>query len=72
MQSTTLATIIHGVMGLAIVAAATVLLALHDLDATTAMALYAGAIGLVGGSAATSLALKVPTSSQSASTGTQV
>ena len=62
MSSTTLATVIHGIMGLAIVAAATTLLALGKLDSTTAMALYAGAIGLVGGSAATSLALKVPTS----------
>jgi hypothetical protein len=62
MSSTTLATIIHGVMGIAIVAAATTLLALNDLDTTTAMALFAGAIGLVGGSAATALALKVPTS----------
>lgn len=62
MTSTTLATIIHAVIGVTIIAAATTLLALHDLDSTTAMALYAGAIGLVGGSAATALALKVPAS----------
>ena len=60
MSSTTLATVIHGVVGLAIVAAATVLLALGNLDSTTAMALFAGAIGLAVGSAATALALKVP------------
>lgn len=60
MSSTTLATIIHGSIGLALIAAATVLLAMHDVGATTAMALYAGAIGLVGGATNTALALKVP------------
>lgn len=64
MTGTTLATIVHAVIGLALVAAATTLLALHDIDSTTAMALYAGAIGLIGGSANTALALKVPASSQ--------
>ena len=64
MSSTTLATVIHGVMGIVIVAAATTLLALGDLTETTAMALFAGAIGLIGGSAATALALKVPTPPQ--------
>lgn len=62
MNSTTLATVVHGIMGLAIIAAATTLLALHDVSETTAMALYAAAIGLIGGSATTALALKVPTS----------
>jgi hypothetical protein len=61
MSSTTLASVTHAIIGLAMVASATVLLALHDIDSTTAMALYAGAVGLIGGSAATSLALKVPT-----------
>lgn len=60
MSRTTLATIIHGAIGLVLVAAATVLLALGKLDSTTAMALYAAAIGLVGASANTALALKVP------------
>lgn len=64
MSSTTLATLSHLVMGVAIVAAATVLVALHDLSETTAMALFAGAIGLIGGSATTALALKVPTTSE--------
>lgn len=64
MNGTTLATVIHGVMGLAIIAAATTLLAMHDLTETTAMALFAGAIGLIGGSATTALALKIPTGSQ--------
>jgi hypothetical protein len=60
MTSTTLATIIHGVMGLAIVAASTTLLALDHIDGTTAMAMIGAAIGLVGGSAGIALALKVP------------
>jgi hypothetical protein len=60
MSSTTLAAVTHAIIGLSLVVSATVLLALHDLDATTAMALYAGAVGLIGGSAATTLALKVP------------
>jgi hypothetical protein len=60
MSSTTLATIGHLLMGLAIIVSATVLLALHDLTETTAMALYAAAIGLIGGSLNTALALKVP------------
>lgn len=64
MSGTTLATLSHLVMGVAIVAAATVLVALHDLSETTAMALFAGAIGLIGGSATTALALKVPTPSE--------
>ena len=67
MSSTTLATIIHGVMGVAIVAAATTLLALGSISESTGMALFAGAIGLIGGSAATALALKVPTQSQAVS-----
>ena len=42
----------HAGMGLAIVTAATVLGALHDLDAQAVVAIYGAAIGLVGGSAA--------------------
>lgn len=64
MSGTTLATVTHGIIGIALVAAATVLLALGKIDSTTAMALYAGAIGLVGGSASTALALKVPAPQQ--------
>lgn len=63
MNGTTLATISHLILGLALIAASTVLLALHDIDGTTGMALYAGAVGLIGGSASTALALKVPTHS---------
>ena len=61
MNGTTIATVTHAVIGLALVASATVLLALGKIDSTTAMALYAGAVGLIGGSASTALALKVPT-----------
>jgi hypothetical protein len=61
MSSTTIAALTHAAIGFALVISATVLLALHDLDSTTAMALYAGAVGLIGGSASTTLALKVPT-----------
>lgn len=60
MNSATLATIIHGIMGLALVVAATVLLCLSKVDSTTAMALYTAAVGLIGASANTALALKVP------------
>ena len=64
MSSTTLSTITHGIMGLAIVAAATVLLALHDVSESTAIALFTAAGALVGGSALAQLALKVPAPSQ--------
>jgi hypothetical protein len=57
---TTLATIIHGVLSLTFAVAATVLLALHDIDSTTAMALFAGAGLGTAGTASTMLALKVP------------
>ena len=61
MSSTTLAVIVHAIMGLAIVAAATTLLALGDLSESTAIALFTAAISLVGGSAMATVALKVPT-----------
>ena len=60
MSSTTLATVIHGIMGLCIVAAATTLLALGDLTESTAIALFTAAISLVGGSAMATVALQVP------------
>lgn len=66
MQSTTLVTIIHGVVAVAIIAAATVLLALHDLDSTTAMALYGTALAAIGAGTGTALALKVPAPGQTA------
>ena len=72
MSSTTLVTLVHGIVAVAIVAAATVLLALHDVDSTTALALYGAALALVGGTTNTLLALRVPTTSQPASPPTTV
>lgn len=60
MSSTTLATIIDGVIAVCVIAAATVLLALHDLSEATAIALFGVAVTLIGGSAKALLALKVP------------
>ncbi len=64
MSSTTIATITHGVLGFIVIAAGTTLLALHDITEATFLALVSTAIALITGSAATSLALKVPTGSQ--------
>lgn len=61
MHSTTLGVVTHAVVGLALIAAATVLLALHDLTEATAIALYTAAGALVTGSANSALALRVPT-----------
>jgi hypothetical protein len=63
MSSTTLVTIIHGIVAVAIVAAATILLALHDLDSTTAMALYGAALATIGAGTGVALAAQVPASS---------
>jgi hypothetical protein len=60
MNATTLLTVTHGTIALAIIASVTVLLALHDLTESTALALYGVAITLVGGTASALLALKVP------------
>lgn len=60
MSATTLVTIVHAVVAVAIIAAATTLLALGKLDATTAMALYTAALAAVGAGTSTALALKVP------------
>ena len=60
MSNTTIATVTHGVLGLIVIAAGTTLLALHDITEATFLALVSTAIALITGSAATSLALKVP------------
>ena len=65
MPSTTTATIIDGVIALALIAAVTVLLALHDLSESTAISLYGVSVVLVGGSAKAALALRVPSPAQS-------
>ena len=62
MSTSTLVTVTHGVLAVALTSAATVLVALHDIDATTALALYGAAIALVGGTTSTLLALRVPPS----------
>ena len=67
MPTTTLVTIVHAIVALAIIVAATVLLALHDIDGTTAMALYTAAFAAVGIGTSTALALKVPTTRNSSS-----
>ena len=59
-MGTTWAVIVDGVIALALIAATTVLLALHDLSETTALALFGVAVTLIGGSAKALLALKVP------------
>ena len=64
MPSTTVAAVIDGVIALALIAAVTVLLALHDLSESTAISLYGVAVVLVGGSAKAALALRVPTTVQ--------
>jgi hypothetical protein len=66
MKTTTLTIIVDGVIALAIVAAATVLLALHDLSESTAISLISVGVVLVGGSAKALLALKVPAPAQPA------
>lgn len=63
MNGTTLVTVIHGVVALAIIAASTILLALHDIDGETAMALYTAGLAAVGAGTSTALALKVPADS---------
>lgn len=62
MSSTTLAAIFHGSLGVVLAVAATVLLALHDVDTALAVTIYGASIGLVGGSTTALLALKVPPS----------
>ena len=60
MSTTTLNTLIHGIVAVAIIAAVTTLLALHDISEATAISLYGVAVVLVGGTLNTALALKVP------------
>ncbi len=65
MSSTTLASLVHGLIALALVASATTLLALHDLSEATAIALYTVALTAVGAATGIKLAEKIPTSSDS-------
>lgn len=72
MSTSTLVTVTHGVVAVSIVAATTVLLSLHDVDATTALALFGAAIALVGGTTSTLLALRVPTTTPNTGSTTSV
>lgn len=67
MSSTTLAVVADLIVAVAIIAAATILLALDKVDSTTAMALYTAGIGLIGGGTKAAVALKVPAPEQPAS-----
>jgi hypothetical protein len=60
MKATTLSVIVDAVIAVSVIASVTVLLALHDLSESTAIALFGVAVTLVGGSAKALLALKVP------------
>ncbi len=60
MSSTTLASLSHALIALAIVAAATTLLALHDLTEATAISLYTVALVAVGASTGIRLAADIP------------
>lgn len=64
MSPTTLATVIDGLIAVVIIVAVTVLLALHDLSKTDSIALFGVAVTLIGGSAKSLLALKVPARTQ--------
>ncbi len=60
MSSTTLASLIHGIIAITLVAAVTVLLALHDLTEVTAVALYGVALTAVGAATGIQLAKDIP------------
>lgn len=60
MPSTTVALVIDAVIGLAIIAAAVVLLALGDIDGTTAIAIIGAGAAYASGSTKSAIALQVP------------
>ena len=64
MHTTTLVTVIHGVVAVALIAASTVLLALGHISEATGMALFIAALAAVGAGTSTALALKVPAPAQ--------
>lgn len=65
-KDVTFATVVDAVIALAVIAASTVLLALHDISESTSLALYGVAITLIGGSGKALLALRTPPPSQPA------
>lgn len=64
MKTTTLTTIIDGVIGLAVIAAGVILVALHDIDGQTAIAVIGAGVLASKGATASALALKVPAPGQ--------
>jgi hypothetical protein len=64
MSTTTLATTADALIAVVLIAAVTVLLALHDLSEATAIALFSTAVTLIGGTTKAIIALKVPTPSE--------
>jgi len=60
MNGTTMTTLIDGLLGLAIIVGAVVLLALGKIDHSTGIALVAAGAALAKGATSTALALKVP------------
>lgn len=61
MTDAPIALLVDGLIALAIIAATAVLLALHDLSESTAIALFGVAVTLIGGNTKALLALRVPT-----------
>lgn len=64
MNSATLSVIVDGVIGLAVIAAGAVLVALGKFDQSTGIAVIAAGVAVVRGSTSAALALKVPAPSQ--------
>lgn len=65
MNSTTLSTLIDGVVGLAVIAAGVVLVALGKVDGTSGVSIIGAGILATKGATSSALALKVPPSSGS-------
>lgn len=60
MSAETLAVVVDALIALAVIGAATALLALGKIDATTGISLFGVSVTLIGGSAKSLLALRVP------------
>jgi len=60
MTSANLSIIVDGIIGLAVVAAGAVLLALGKIDSSTGIAVIGGGIAVAKGASSAALALKVP------------
>lgn len=64
MNTANLSILVDGILGLAVVAAGAVLLALGKIDQSTGIAVIAGGIAVAKGATSSALALKVPTPAQ--------